>query len=89
MDVSAQEARFQVLGLDEEDAFSEHEQSDNDGDNEGRTVEGIEGETEFHEDGLVIEEGIFSGEKPKLGSVFVVAEESPSFLLLLGDGAGR
>ena len=42
MDVSAQEARFQVLGLEEEDALSEHdEQSDNDGDNEGRTVEGI------------------------------------------------
>ena len=85
MDVSAQEARFQVLGLDEEDAFSEHEQSDNDGDNEGRIVEGIEGETEFHEDGLVIEEGILSGEeKPQLGCVFVVVEESPSLLLLLG-----
>ena len=63
MDVSAQEARFQVLGLDEEDAFSEHEQSDNDGDNKGRTVEGIEGEVESHEDGLVIEEVmILSGE---------------------------
>ena len=85
MDVSAQEARFRVLGLEEEDALSEHEQSDNDGDNEGRTVEGIEEEAEDHEDGLlVIEEGILSGEKPKLGSVFVVAEESPSFLLLLG-----
>ena len=52
MDVSAQEARFWVLGLEEEDALSEHEQSDNDGDNEGRTVEGIEEEAKFHEDGL-------------------------------------
>ena len=83
--MSAQEARFRVLGLEEEVALSEHEQSDNDGDNkEGRAVEGIEEDVKFCEDGLVIEEGILSGEKPKLGSIFVVAEESPSFLLLLG-----
>ena len=65
--------------------MSEHEQTDNDGDIEGRTVEGIEEEAEDLEDGLVIEEGILSGEeKPQLGCVFVVVEESPSLLLLLG-----
>ena len=55
--------------------MAEHVQSDNDRDNEGRTVEGIEGKVEFHGDELVIEEGILSGEKPKLGSVFVVVPQ--------------
>ena len=41
---------------------------------------GIEGD-------LLVEEGILSGVKPKLGNVFVIAEESPSFLLLLGTTA--
>ena len=84
MDVSVQEARLRVLGLEEEDALSEHEQTDNEWDIEGRTVEGIEEEEEDTEDGLVVEEGILSGDRPELGCVFVVAEESPSFLLLLG-----
>ena len=34
---------------------------------------------------LCIEEGVVSKVKPVLGSVFIVAEESPSFLLLLGS----
>ena len=64
MDVSVQDARLRVLGLEEEDALSVHEQTDNDWDIEGRTVEGIEEEEEDTEDGLVVEEGILSGAKP-------------------------
>ena len=61
----------------------------------GLVPEGDTAETDFRtivggkrklekQPGMEIEEGVLSGAKPELGHVFVVAEESPSLLLLLG-----
>ena len=89
-DVSDRVAELRPRLSDVEDGSLSFVLEDESVESGNRTVVGGKEEEEEkygREGDLLVEEGILSGVKPKLGNVFVIAEESPSFLLLLGTTA--